>query len=147
MADFSKIMAISGMPGLFELVASRANGAIVRSLEDGRTQFVSNRNQQLMLLKNLEMLLQGERSIPLREVLQRIQQLEPELAVPDPKAEADVLKQFLEKVLPEYDRQRVHVSDMRRLVRWYLILKQRQSIPTDTEPQTQQAGEQPAAGS
>ncbi|MCS6990317.1 MAG: DUF5606 domain-containing protein [Chitinophagales bacterium] len=134
MTDFSKIVAITGLPGLFELIASRNNGAIVRNLQDGKSQFIPERNHALLALSNIALFLNGDNSIPLPDVLHRMHQQEEQYPVPDPKAEPAQLQQYLAQILPDYDRQRVHLSDMRRLMRWYHILREKQMIPTPTEP-------------
>ncbi|MCS6916675.1 MAG: DUF5606 domain-containing protein [Chitinophagales bacterium] len=140
MPEFSKIVAVSGLPGLYELVSSRSNGAIVRNLQDGRSQFVSGRTQSVLALENVAIFLHGDNSMPVREVLYRMQQQESQNPAPDPQADPAALENYLSVVVPDYDRRRVHHSDMRRLLRWYHLLKQHHLIPPP-EPQPEAAGD------
>ncbi len=133
--DFSKIVAISGWPGLYELVSTRNNGLVVRSLQNGKAEFVSQRNQQVMALENVAVYRQGEETIGLKELFVRMAEQEQQLSVPDFHQPHEVLADYLEKILPDYDRQRVHASDLRKIVRWYHELKQGQLLPAGTPTQ------------
>ncbi len=128
--EFSKIVAISGWPGLYELISTRNNGLVVRSLQNGKAEFVSQRNRQVMALENVAVYCQGEETVGLKELFVRMAEREQQLPVPDIHQPHDVLAEYLEKILPDYDRQRVHTSDLRKIVRWYHELKQRQLLPT-----------------
>ncbi len=116
--DLSEIVAIPGMPGLFKITARRNDGLIVTSLLDDKTQFVSGRNNLFSTLDNIT-IYTNEDPIALKEVLASIKK--DGTAVPDAKDEK-VLKAWMEKVLPAYDKEKVHVSDMRKLAKWYSIL-------------------------
>ncbi len=116
--EYGKIIAISGMAGLFELVGSKKDGAIVRSLEDKTTKFVSSRIHNFSHLESIEVYTTGE-NVNLVDVLQAIQQSGETL--PSEKDNA-AIKAFFEKVYPELDFERVYASDMKKMVKWYSIL-------------------------
>ncbi len=118
--DLSEITGISGMPGLFKIVGRRADGLILTSMADGKTQFVSGRTNLFSTLDNITLYTTDEPAI-LKDVLASIKKNEAATPVPDIKNEA-ALKAWLEVVLPTYDKEKVHVSDMKKLAKWYNLL-------------------------
>lgn len=122
--DLSEIVAIPGMPGLFKISGRRNDGLIVTSLVDNKTQFVSGRNNLFTTLDNIT-IYTNEDTIALKAVLANIKKSK--AALPDAKKEAD-LKAWMGKVLPEYDKEKVHVSDMKKLAKWYAILDEKNLI-------------------
>ena len=58
--DYNKLVAVSGLPGLFELLTTKSDGAIVRGLDDGQTRFAANRSHQFSHLESIEVFTQGE---------------------------------------------------------------------------------------
>ncbi len=129
--DFKDIMSISGLPGLFSLVASKANGIVVKSMEDGKTQFVSSRIHGISSLDNISVYLAGDETISLRNVLATMKNQETAIPLPDAKSDAAALKEYFKKILPDYDEERVHLSDMKKMVKWYHLLKSHDAVPTE----------------
>ncbi len=124
--DLSEIASISGMPGLFKVVTRRADGVIVTSLVDGKTQFVSARTNMFSTLDSITIYTTGE-PVLLKEVFTSIKKNETAKPVPDAKDDT-ALKSWLETVLPEYDKEKVHVSDMKKLAKWYSLLNEKNLI-------------------
>lgn len=118
--NLSEIAAITGMSGLFQIKGRRNDGLIVTSLVDGKTQFVSGRTHLFTTLDNITLYTTGEPAT-LKEVLAAIKEKEGKNALPDGKDDAKT-KAWLEVVLPEYDKEKVYVSDMKKLAKWYGIL-------------------------
>jgi len=104
------------MSGLFELVSSKNDGAIVKNLQDSSTQFVSSRKHQFSHLESIEIYTRSG-NVNLVEVFQAIS-ADKETALPEPK-DAKALKAYFEKIYPEMDFERVYMSDMKKMVRWY----------------------------
>jgi hypothetical protein len=124
--DLSEIVAITGMPGLFKVTSRRNDGLIATSLVDGKTQFVSGRTNLFSTLDNIT-IYTNEDPILLKEVLASIKKSEDK--VPFPKANDDAdLKRWMEAVLPAYDKEKVHVSDMKKLAKWYALLNEKKLI-------------------
>lgn len=117
--EYNKIISVTGLPGLFELVSSKNDGALVRSLNDKTTKFVSSRVHNFSHLESIEVYTQDENA-NLAEVFLAMEKSAETL--PDEKEEGSV-KSYFEKVFPEMDFDRVYNSDMKKMVRWYLILK------------------------
>ncbi len=117
--DYSKIISVTGLSGLFELVASKADGAVVKSLEDKSTKFVSSRVHNFTHLESIEIYTVKDNSV-LADVFKAIKKSNEPL--PDAKAEGPALKSYFEKVYPDLDFERVYASDMKKIIKWYGIL-------------------------
>lgn len=117
--EYSRIVAVTGMPGLYEIVSSKSDGAIVRSLEDGSTKFVSSRVHNLSHLESIEIYTTGENT-SLSDVFTAIKNSSE--AAPDVK-DNKALKSYFEKVYPELDFDRVYASDMKKMVNWSAVLQ------------------------
>ncbi len=116
-----EILSISGKPGLFKLVSQGKNMLIVESLIDGK-RVPAYSKDKVISLGDIAIYTETE-EIPLAQVLENIKSLENgELCPVDSKADNNVLRTYMEKVLPNYDKDRVYPSDMRKLYAWYNIL-------------------------
>jgi hypothetical protein len=122
----AEVVSITGMPGLYKIVNKRSDGLIVTSLVDDKTQFVSGRTHLFSTLDNITMYTQEDNK-ELRLILIEIKKLEKEVKPESIKSDSEV-KAFFEKVLPDYDREKVYISDMKKLVKWYNILNGKKLI-------------------
>lgn len=118
--EFKDILAISGMPGLYKYVAQSTRGIIVESLEDGRRTNASA-TARVSALAEISMFTEGE-DIALAEVFTRMYNHTGGQQGLSHKESADKLKAYFGEVLPEYDRERVHVSDIKKALSWFNIL-------------------------
>lgn len=116
--EYRKIISVTGLPGLFELLSSKNDGALIRSLEDKSTRFVSSRVHNFSHLESIEVYTTGD-NVNLAEVLLAMQASSTPL--PEEKDAAAVRKYFAE-VYPDMDFERVYNSDMKKMVRWLGIL-------------------------
>ena len=117
--EYNKIISVTGIPGLFELINSKNDGALIRSLEDKSTRFVSSRVHNFSHLESIEVYTTDE-NVNLAEVFQAMNaSAEPLPAEKDAKA----IKAYFEKVFPMMDFERVYNSDMKKMVRWFGILR------------------------
>lgn len=117
--EYSKIIAVTGLPGLQELISSKNDGAIVRSLEDKSTKFVSSRIHNFSHLESIEVYTVRD-NVNLVDLFQAMEKSG--VSLPDEK-DAKSIKSYFEKVFPELDFERVYNSDMKKMVKWYSILK------------------------
>ncbi len=118
--NYNKMVAVSGLSGLYELVSSKADGGIVRSLEDKSTKFVSNRVHNFSHLESIEIYTTDE-NVNLVDVFKAMQ--DSKEALPGAKADAKGIKAYFEKVYPSIDFERVYGSDMKKMVKWFEILQ------------------------
>jgi transposase len=116
--EYGKIIAVTGLPGLFELVSSKSDGAIVRSLDDKTTRFVSSRVHNFSHLESIEIYTVRD-NVNLVDIFQAMQGSKE--ALPDGKDNAK-LKKYFEKVYPDLDFERVYASDMKKMVKWLVVL-------------------------
>ncbi|MBK6936266.1 MAG: DUF5606 domain-containing protein [Chitinophagaceae bacterium] len=117
--EYSKLVAITGLPGLFELINSKTDGAIVRSLDDKSTRFVSSRIHNFSHLEAIEIYTIRD-NINLVELFTAMDKAGESL--PDEKDSA-AIRQYFEKVYSDMDFERVYASDMKKMVKWFSILK------------------------
>ena len=118
--EFKDILAISGMPGLYKYVAQSTRGIIVESLEDGRRTNASA-TSRVSALSDISMFTEGE-DIARAEVFTRMYAHTEGKQGLSHKESADKMKAYFAEVLPEYDRERVHVSDIKKALAWFNIL-------------------------
>lgn len=116
-----KIIAISGKPGLYELVSQTRGGFVVTSLIDGKKQSISMRNN-VSVLNEISIYTYGE-EVPLKNVFQSIKDKENGEQTISHKASKKELENFLREVLPEYDEDRVYAGDIKKIAQWYNLLQ------------------------
>ncbi|NQY11485.1 MAG: DUF5606 domain-containing protein [Flavobacteriales bacterium] len=120
--DLSKIIAISGKPGLFKVIAKSKNGVVVESIVDNQrftahSSFIISSFEDISIYSNND-------DYPLKDVLKKISESSKgEKCIGHKSSEAE-LKKFMIDLLPDYDEDRVYVSDIKKLVKWYNILQE-----------------------
>ena len=115
--EYNRIVAVTGMPGLYEVVSSKTDGAIVRSLEDQSTRFVSSRIHNLSHLESIEVYTVRD-NVQLSDIFAAMKA--GSVALPDVK-DNKALKAYFEKVYPDLDFERVYASDMKKMVKWFEV--------------------------
>jgi hypothetical protein len=139
--EYNRIVAVTGLPGLYEIVSSKNDGALVRSLEDGNTKFISSRIHNLSHLESIEVYT-TEDNVNLVEILQAMKSNQ--TALPDVK-DNKALKSYFEKVFPSLDFERVYASDMKKMVKWFETLE-KNNIEYKLTEQEEETEEQADAG-
>lgn len=108
------------MPGLYKVVGSMKQGAVVESLSDGK-RFPTYASHKVSALSDISIYTTGE-SVPLPDVMKKIYEKESGKETPALKPDSDEMKKYFESVLPDYDKEKVHNSDMKKLISWYNAL-------------------------
>ncbi len=139
--SFNKIVSVSGSSGVYSLVATKSNGIIVTNLEDNKSTFISSRTQHITALENIAIYRNNDETTPLSEVLMKMEELESMNPVPAHTESHDTLKKYAASVLPDIDQVRVHYSDLKKLVKWYKVLKQHNLLPKKEEEGATEAKE------
>ncbi|MBX9732581.1 MAG: DUF5606 domain-containing protein [Chitinophagaceae bacterium] len=117
--EYSKLISVTGMGGLFELVSSKNDGAILRSLDDKTTKFVSSRVHHFSHLESIEVYTIRE-NVNLVDIFKAMEASSESLpADKDTKA----VKAYFEKVYPDMDFERVYDSDRKKMIKWFSTLK------------------------
>ncbi|GAB2831373.1 DUF5606 family protein [Ferruginibacter profundus] len=116
--EYNKLASVTGMSGLFELLSSKADGAVVRSLEDNTTKFVSSRIHNFSHLESIEVFTVKD-NVNLSEVFLAMKASTEKL--PDAN-DAKAVKAYFGKVYPDMDFSRVYASDTKKMVKWFEVL-------------------------
>ncbi len=138
--EYSKLVAVTGLPGLYELMNSKTDGAIVRSLDDKSTKFVSSRVHNFSHLESIEVYTTGE-NVNLVDIFNAMTKAAGSL--PDDKDSAAV-KKYFEKVYPDMDFERVYSSDMKKMVKWFAVLQKNEVEIKLSEVPEEEEQEEPA---
>lgn len=129
--DLSGIISISGIGGLFKVIAQSKNGLIVESLIDGKRMPVYA-SHKVSSLEDISIYSTSD-DVQLKEVFAKIKAKENGPATIDTKADAAAVKAYFKEVFPEHDEERVFVSDMKKVFSWYNLLLEKGYI--DKEPE------------
>ncbi|ATA81331.1 hypothetical protein CGC53_02675 [Capnocytophaga leadbetteri] len=130
--NLTKILAISGKPGLYRLETQTRTGFLATSLVDDKRISVGIRNN-VSLLSEIA-IYTTEKEIPLSEVFEKIKTLEEgKEASVSAKADGATLEAYFAEVLPEYDRDRVYTSDIKKVIQWYNLLLSKNLLTNDND--------------
>lgn len=136
--DLTKIISISGKPGLYKLISQAKGGFIVEDLDKGKKTSISAHNN-VSLLENVAIYGVSE-EFPLKDVFTKIYNKENGGACISHKESGASLRKYMEEVLPEYDESRVYDSDLKKLFQWYNILQAKGLVTP--EPETEEVAEE-----
>ena len=123
--NLDKFLVISGIPGVHKLVATRGDGVIIEDRHEGRTRFVSSRQGQITPLATVAIYTytnEGEGTVPLAEVFERMfdqHEAGPPASI---NASSGELRDYFSAILPDHDRDRVHINDIRKCIKWYSFM-------------------------
>jgi hypothetical protein len=138
---FRDITSITGMGGLFKMESHKPSGLIVTSLTEGWTKFVSNREHLFSPLDNISIYTAND-TVELLDVMLKAYEQKTSNPTVDAKSDNAALSAYFEKVLPEYDREKVHISDIKKFIKWFQILDEKGILATEVE---EKANEEAAA--
>ncbi|HOK51590.1 MAG TPA: DUF5606 domain-containing protein [Bacteroidales bacterium] len=119
--ELKDILSISGYSGLFKYVSQARNGIIVEGLED-KKRMIAYTHYRVVSLGDIAIYTEDS-EIPLREVFKKISEKEQGGPAMGGKVDEKQLKAYFEQVVPQYDKEKVHVSDMKKIINWYNILQ------------------------
>ena len=132
--DLSGIITIAGYSGLYKVVAQSKNGVIVESLID-KKRMPAYSHYKISALEEISIFATPE-DVVLKDVLQKMFDREKGEAAIDSKSDIKELKKYFETVLPEYDKDRVHDSDIKKVISWYNLLQKNDLLKTVEEDKT-----------
>lgn len=130
--NLKDILAISGLPGLHKMIDSRGNGLLVQGMDGGKTKFYSMRKHQFTPMETVAIYTMSD-TIELSEILQRmLDQVEenPPVGVKESK---EKIEDYFSSIVPDYDEDRVYVSDMKKVIKWFNILNERGYLTMEPE--------------
>jgi len=132
--EYNKIVSVTGLPGLFELVNTKSDGAIVRSLDDKTTRFASSRIHNFSHLESIEVYTVSD-NVNLAEVFQAMEKNSGSL--PDTK-DNNAIRKYFEKVYSDIDFERVYNSDLKKMIKWFEVLKKNNVEIKLSEPEPEE---------
>lgn len=121
MIDLTGIISISGQPGLFKIVAQSKNGIIVEGLADKKRLNVYA-STKVSTLSDISMFTTGDDK-PIEEIMTSVFEKEKGGPAIDNKVDDKAMEKYFSEILPEYDKERVYISNMRKLINWYNALQ------------------------
>lgn len=131
--DLSKIVSISGKPGLYEIVGHMKNGIIVAGLSDGK-RFPAYLSQKISALGDISMYTDAE-DVPLSEVILNLAKAYDFKPIEDKEFSGDDYKAVMGKGLENFDEDRIYTSDIKKLIKWYNVLLEMNLINEADEQQ------------
>ena len=127
--NLEKLVAISGRSGIFKMAANRQNGLIVQDWDNGKKFFAPSRKHQFTPLESISIYTNDQESTAeLKHVFNSmLEQLEsnPPVAV---KSNSNEIKHYFTQILPDFDQDKVLVSDIKKLIKWFNFLNERQLL-------------------
>ncbi len=143
--EYREIVAVTGLGGLYQLLTTKSDGAIVRNVADKTTRFISARQHNVTPLESIEVYTTGE-NVRLHHVFQKMQEHETSIPLADAKtADNAVIKAYFKSIFPEFDEERVYVSDMKKMLKWYDVLKLNDLLRFDEQNADEAATDETAA--
>ncbi|MFN8261505.1 MAG: DUF5606 domain-containing protein [Chitinophagales bacterium] len=136
--EFREIIAVTGVAGLKRLVANRNDGLILSELDGSNKKFYSNRQHMFSPLENIAIYTDND-TVPLLDVFIEMKNQKAANAPVDPNAANDVLRNYLGSILPNFDRERVNISDIKKLIKWFAILENLDVIKKSETPAAEEA--------
>ncbi len=121
--EYREIVAVTGLSGLYQLLTTKSDGAIVRSVADKTTKFISARQHNVTPLESIEVYTTGD-NVRLQDVFRKMMEHDGTITAADPKtADNNAIRSYFKSIFPEFDDERVYVSDMKKMLKWYELLK------------------------
>lgn len=116
--NLKNLIAVSGAPGLYEMVSSKNSGLILRDPKNGKAKFYSVRQHQFTPLETVGIYTMTD-TVDLKVIFGDMTSNTEELPIPSPKDQNKDLLTYFAKILPEFDRDRVYPSDIKKIIKWY----------------------------
>lgn len=127
--NLEKLVAISGKSGLFNMVSNRSNGLIVEDLDNNKRFFVSARMHQFTPLASISIYTDTEEeTVELKDIFKRMKVGLADNPLVDAKADSNEFRSYFDKIMPEHDRDKVLISDIKKLTKWFSFLNERNLI-------------------
>lgn len=130
--NLEEYVSISGKPGLYKMVNNKNSGLILEDLETGRKRFYSAMRHHFTPLGTISIYTVID-SEPLSKVFQNMLDQYEDNPPPPGKDKAEVVLEYFEDVLPQYDKTKVGIGDVRKIIKWFNFLHERGLLAADEE--------------
>ena len=137
--ELQELAAISGMPGLYRLVRAARHGVLVESLDEKATRTLAPARNKVSLLSEISIYTQDpDQTVPLTKVFDRIYQQHGTTLPVTAKSNESELTDFMADIIPDYDRERVYLSDIKKVANWFgIVSKNRPYLEATVEAETE----------
>ncbi len=131
--EYREIVSVTGLGGLYQLLATKSDGAIVRDLSDKSTKFISSRLHNVTPLESIEVYTTAD-NVRLHNVFMAMEEKSTDVQKPDPKsADSKSIKKYFKTIFPDFDEERVYISDMKKMLKWHDVLKANDLLKFEAE--------------
>ena len=122
--NLDNLIAVSGLPGIYRMTANRSNGLIIEDVQNGKRRFASSRRHQFTPLASIAIFTDDGDSTELKNVFRNMRDQLADNPPADPsKSSAEALYEYFADVLPNYDPDRVHPGDIKKVIKWFNYLE------------------------
>lgn len=145
--NLDKLVVIGGVSGIHKVAANRSNGLIIENFDTGKKRFVGSRKYQFTPLGSVTIYAENpDDIIKLSDVFEAMLAQKDSLAIVAANASKDELHKYFSAIMPTYDKDRVHASDMKKIVKWFNFLDERAIFPQlEAEEKAAKEAEEKAA--
>ncbi len=124
--NLKDLVVVTGMPGIQRIAANRSNGMMIEDIDTGKVRFAPIRKHQFSPLESISVFTDDEEdSVALKDVLQNMLDKAGEHPPVSVGSKAEELRGYFSLVQPNHDKDRVHISDIKKIIRWYHFLNDR----------------------
>ncbi len=136
--DLTEILSISGKPGLHKMISQTKGGMLVESMSDQK-RFPVFAHEKVSSLEEISIFTETD-DIPLKDVFKKINEMMEGDKALSHKSSSDELKDFFDDVVPDYDTERVYVSDIKKVIQWYNVLHEMEMLDFTEEEEAEGDG-------
>jgi len=126
------LVAVSGMSGIYRVVGTRNNGLIIEDLDSGKRKFAPSRTHQFSPMESISIYTYDD-STPLKDIFQSMKDKHAELPPVSPNASNEELSDYFREILNDYDEDRVKISDIKKVIKWFGFLDTRGYLEPGSE--------------
>jgi hypothetical protein len=137
MVDVKNFVAVGGIGGVQKLIAVRQNGLIIENLDTKVRKFVPVRSHEFSPFETVSVYTDNNETVQLAVVLTSMRDQFAENPPPSEKADSATLRTYFAAILPDFDRERVHVSDIKKAIKWFTFLHSRDLLKDKVEEITE----------
>ncbi|MGB0864406.1 MAG: DUF5606 domain-containing protein [Saprospiraceae bacterium] len=125
--DLSNLVAVSGLSGLYKMAGNRKNGLVLENIDTGKKNFYASRKHQFTPLESISIYTTDE-GVELSEVFNIMKEQFDTNPPISPKSDSFELRAYFAEVLPKHDEDKVYISDIKKLIKWYGFLAERDML-------------------
>ncbi len=137
--NLKDLIAVSGMPGIYRLAANRNNGLIVEDLDSGKRRFASTRKHQFTPLESISIYTtDDDEAAELKTIFRNMLAQLPDKPPVSLSSKPDELRAYFKDILPAHDPDRVHIRDIKKMIKWFVFLNERELLSIDTSDEEEE---------